>query len=30
MIEQTYPVVWDLDRFFEGGSSSPTLKKPFG
>ena len=26
MIEQTYPVVWDLDSFFEGGSSSPTLR----
>ncbi|WP_411747178.1 hypothetical protein [Psychrobacillus psychrotolerans] len=26
MIEQTYPVVWDLDRFFEGGSSSPSLR----
>ena len=26
MIEQTYSVVWDLDRFFEGGSSSPSLR----
>ncbi|MCZ8540606.1 M3 family oligoendopeptidase [Psychrobacillus psychrodurans] len=26
MIEQTYPVVWDLDRFFEGGSNSPSLR----
>ncbi|WP_144511832.1 M3 family oligoendopeptidase [Bacillus sp. FJAT-22090] len=26
MIEQTYPIVWDLDRFFEGGSSSQALR----
>ena len=25
MVDQQYPLVWDLDRFFEGGSSSPAL-----
>ncbi|MEK4487166.1 M3 family oligoendopeptidase [Psychrobacillus sp. FSL H8-0484] len=26
MLEQAYPLVWDLDRFFKGGSSSPDLR----